>query len=160
MDTSSSASQEIEMSVNRSQTSACLAAATLLICLPLGLPAQTYDKYNKPPPRLPNPSQTSQIPAGADGGSPWTSDSMSLGTSVPPNMNRDGTESLNSSAAARAAARGRPTAKSIDCLNVNSAAASAAARSTATKTVAGPKSVGASAPAAAKATSTRPPSGC
>jgi hypothetical protein len=160
MDTSSSASKEMDMFVKRSQPATRLAAALLVVCLPFCVLAQPYDKYNKPPPRLPNPSQTSQIPAGADGGSPWTSDSMSLGTSVPPNMNKDGTESLNSSAAARAAARGRPTARSLDCLNVNSAAASAAARSNTTKVAAGPKSGGASAPAAAKATSTRTPSGC
>ena len=85
---------------------------SLLVVLPLVSVAQTPPK---PPPRLPpTPSQTSQIPSGVDTGTPATSDSLPLGTPVMSQAvgERSG---RGTSAAARAAARPKPTASSTDC---------------------------------------------
>ena len=77
----------------------------------------------KPPPRLPpNAAQTSRIPAGVDTGSSATSDSMQLGTPVPPSLGADTNEMRTRSAAARAAARPKPGASSADCVPRNGAA--------------------------------------
>jgi hypothetical protein len=75
-------------------------------------PAQTA----KPPPRLPPPpSQTSQIPGGVDTGTPAGSDSQQLGTPVMSNSTGQPSALRGGSAAARAAARPKPTASSADC---------------------------------------------
>jgi len=94
--------------------SSCLVAVTsLLIALPLGSAAQTTAK---PPPRLPPPpSQTSQIPGGVDTGTPGGSDSLQLGTPVMSNSTGHPSALRGGSAAARAAARPKPTASSADC---------------------------------------------
>jgi len=94
--------------------SSCLVAVTsLLIALPLCSAAQTAAK---PPPRLPPaPSQTSQIPGGVDTGTPGGSDSQQLGTPVMSNSTGQPSALRGGSAAARAAARPKPTASSADC---------------------------------------------
>ena len=70
----------------------------------------------KPPPRLPpTPSQTSQIPGGVDTGTPGGSDSQQLGTPVMSNSTGQPGAFKGGSAAARAAARPKPTASSADC---------------------------------------------
>jgi hypothetical protein len=92
-----------------------LIAAALVVALPLGTLAQVPPP--KPPPRLPpSPSQTSQIPGGIDGGTAATSDALQLGTPVMSNATgqRSG---RGMSAAARAAARPKPTASSVACTN-------------------------------------------
>jgi hypothetical protein len=94
--------------------SSCLVAITsLLMALPLCSAAQTTAK---PPPRLPPPpSQTSQIPGGVDTGTPAGSDSQQLGTPVMSNSTGQPSALRGGSAAARAAARPKPTASSADC---------------------------------------------
>jgi len=94
--------------------SSCLVAVTsLLMALPLASAAQTTAK---PPPRLPPPpSQTSQIPGGVDTGTPGGSDSQQLGTPVMSNSTGQPSALRGGSAAARAAARPKPTASSVDC---------------------------------------------
>jgi hypothetical protein len=88
------------------------AVASLLVALPLTCAAQTP----KPPPRLPpTASQTSQIPGGVDTGTPGGSDSVQLGTPVMSNSMSSGSALKGGSAAARAAARPKPTASSVDC---------------------------------------------
>jgi hypothetical protein len=90
-----------------------VAGASLLVALPLAGVAQTTPK---PPPRLPpNASQTSQIPGGVDSGTPGGSDSLQLGTPVMSNATGNGSALRGGSAAARAAARPKPTASSVDC---------------------------------------------
>ena len=70
----------------------------------------------KPPPRLPpKASQTSQIPGGVDTGTPGGSDSQQLGTPVMSNSTGQPPALRGGSAAARAAARPKPTASSADC---------------------------------------------
>jgi hypothetical protein len=70
----------------------------------------------KPPPRLPpTPSQSSQIPGGVDTGTPGGSDSQQLGTPVMSNSTGERSVLRGGSAAARAAARPKPTASSADC---------------------------------------------
>jgi hypothetical protein len=77
----------------------------------------------KPPPRLPpTGSQSTNIPAGVDSGTPATSDSMPLGTPVPPTGAAARGDQDKRSAAARAAAR--PASAAIS----DAAAASEAAR--------------------------------
>jgi hypothetical protein len=111
------------MPVTRSFCFRRVAAASLVALLPLGTLAQTAAK---PPPRLPpNASETSRIPSGVDTGSPATSDSLPLGTPVPPNASADRSELRTRSAAARAAARPKPTASSTDCTKRLTADASA-----------------------------------
>jgi len=89
-----------------------IAMTALLIALPLVGAAQTP----KPPPRLPpSPTQTSQIPPGLDSGSSFTSDSLPLGTPVMTMGNDNQSALKGGSAAARAAARPKPTAISTDC---------------------------------------------
>ena len=94
--------------------SSCFAVVTsLLIALPLASAAQTAAK---PPPRLPPPpSQTSQIPGGTDTGTPGGSESLQLGTPVMSNSTGERASLKGPSAAARAAARPKPTASSADC---------------------------------------------
>ena len=82
---------------------AIAAAATLFACIQVSAEAQTFAK---PPPRLnPNVSDTIRVPAGIDSGSPTTSDSLPLGTPVPPVGSVDRIDQGTRSAAARAAAR-------------------------------------------------------
>ena len=70
----------------------------------------------KAPPRLPpNASETSRIPAGVDSGTSATSDTMPLGTPIPPSLGADRNELKTRSAAARAAARPKPGASGADC---------------------------------------------
>jgi hypothetical protein len=60
----------------------------------------------KPERRLPpTGSQTSDIPAGVDTGSPATTNAMPLGTPIPPTLSADRADQNKRSAAARAAAR-------------------------------------------------------
>ena len=88
--------------------------------------AQQIDR--KPPRRLPpTGSQSTDIPAGVDSGTPATSDSMPLGTPVPPAIAADRNDQNKRSSAARAAAR--PAASAASSVIVESFAASGAARS-------------------------------
>jgi hypothetical protein len=98
--------------VNRSSLRSL--AVALAFAVPLLALAQT--PKTKAPPRLPpNASEQSRIPAGVDTGSPVTGDSLPLGTPVPPNASAGRTELTTRSAAARAAARPKPTASGADC---------------------------------------------
>ena len=92
--------------------------------------AQQPDR-KQPPRRLPpTGSQTTGIPAGVDSGTPTTSDSMPLGTPIPPAVAADRNDQNKRSAAARAAARPAPRASAAaSSVIVESFAASAAARS-------------------------------
>jgi hypothetical protein len=94
----------------------------------------------KAPPRLPaNPTASGRIPAGVDTGSPASSDTLQLGTPVPPAMGAESSEMRARGAAARAAARPKPATSAPDCVRQGAVTGSAK---------------GASAPAAAKAGST------
>jgi hypothetical protein len=89
----------------RSMTVAFVAS----VLVPWAAAQQTERK--QPPRRLPpTGSQTSNIPAGVDTGSPATSDSLPLGTPVPPTAAADRGDQSTRSAAARAAARPVPAA--------------------------------------------------
>ena len=78
-------------------------AAALFVLAHAPVDAQPVTKA---PPRLPpNAAQTSRIPAGVDTGSPATSQTVPLGTPVPPALGADRNEIKTRSAAARAAAR-------------------------------------------------------
>ena len=102
--------------MNRSLASDRARFAAVLLALVLAHGGAAAQTKPKPPPRLqPTPSQTTQIPAGIDTGSPASSDTMQLGTPVPPGMGPEGKELKAHSAAARAAARPKPGASSADC---------------------------------------------
>lgn len=102
-----------ELIVNRSVAFRRLMLATAFAALAQAAPAQTAAK---PPPRLPpTASQTSQIPGGVDTGTPGGSDSLQLGTPVMSNSTGERSVLRGGSAAARAAARPKPTASSADC---------------------------------------------
>jgi len=106
--------------VNRSVVFRRTALSTALVVLAGVAQAQTA----KPPPRLPpTPSQTSQIPGGVDTGTPGGSDSLQLGTPVMSNSTGEKSAIRGGSAAARAAARPKPTASSTDCTKPLPAAA-------------------------------------
>ncbi len=109
-------------------------AAALAAIAPFAAIAQTTAK---PPPRLPpNASETSRIPAGVDTGSPATTDSLQLGTPVPPNNAADRTELKTRSAAARAATRPKLPASGADCTKGVIAGSSSPSMATRTTTVA------------------------
>lgn len=100
--------------MNRPSLRSLACALALAFSVPLAAVAQT--PTTKAPPRLPpNASEQSRIPAGADTGSPVTSDALPLGTPVPPNASAGRKELTTRSAAARAAARPKGTASSADC---------------------------------------------
>ena len=85
--------------------------------------AQQPDR-KQPPRRLPpTGSQTTGIPAGVDSGTPATSDSMPLGTPVPPAVAADRNDQNKRSAAARAAAR--PASAAASAISETAAAAEA-----------------------------------
>ena len=86
--------------ITASTTAACLAG------LSFALAAQTPVPAKNPPRRLPpTGSQSTDIPAGVDTGSPTTSNTMPLGTPVPPALAPDRGDQNKRSAAARMAAR-------------------------------------------------------
>jgi hypothetical protein len=98
--------------VNRSVAFRRAVLSAALVALAQSAPAQT----TKPPPRLqPTPSQSSQIPGGVDTGTPGGSDSLQLGTPVMSNATGQRSTLTGGTAAARAAARPKPTASSADC---------------------------------------------
>jgi len=98
--------------VNRSVAFRRALLSAALAALVHSVAAQTA----KPPPRLPPaPSQTSQIPGGVDTGTPGGSDSQQMGTPVMSNSTGQPSALRGGSAAARAAARPKPTASSADC---------------------------------------------
>jgi len=102
-----------------------LAVAALFVCIGVG--AQTPPRP-KPPPRLPpSPSETARIPAGVDTGAPGSSDSVPLGTPVPPTLGADRGELRTRSAAARAAARPKAAASAADCTRAAGAGTHASA---------------------------------
>ena len=97
-----------------------LALAAVLLVLAHASDAQNATKppppVTKAPPRLPpNAAESGRIPAGVDTGSPATSDTLPLGTPVPPVLGADRTEIRNRSAAARAAARPKLGASEAGC---------------------------------------------
>jgi hypothetical protein len=103
------------------------ALAGLSFALLLAHAAQAQGTQTKPPPRLPpNASESSQIPAGADTGSPMTSSDLQLGTPVPPNGSTGSVDQRTRSAAARAAARPDPLTRTGAPLKVPAPAADAA----------------------------------
>jgi hypothetical protein len=90
--------------------------------------ATAQQTQKNPPRRLPpTGSQTSGIPAGVDSGTPATSDSMPLGTPVPPAAAADRNDQNKRSAAARAAAR-PASASSASSAAINDSAAATDAR--------------------------------
>jgi hypothetical protein len=131
-------------------------AAVLLVLAQAAADAQT--PVTKAPPRLPpNASQTSRIPAGTDTGTPASSDTVELGTPVPPNLGGDRSEMRTRSAAARAAARPKLPTSSADCTRLP--AGVSAAKPGPTNAAAKAGSNGAS--AASPSTATRgTPTGC
>jgi hypothetical protein len=89
-------------------------AAALLVFVSVAAEAQPVTKA---PPRLPaNPTASGRIPAGVDTGSPASSDTLQLGTPVPPAMGAESSEMRARGAAARAAARPKPATSSPDCV--------------------------------------------
>jgi hypothetical protein len=93
----------------------------------LSFATQAQTSRPKPPPRLPpNASQSSQIPEGVDTGTPMTSDSLPLGTPVPPNGTTNRGDQAARSAAARAAARPDPLTRTGAPLKVPPPTADAA----------------------------------
>jgi hypothetical protein len=89
------------------------AQAGLLVALSaLSLAVAAADPGAKKPERRlpPTGSQTAAIPGGSRYGSPATSNSMQLGTPVPPSTAADRADQNKRSAAARAAARPAPGA--------------------------------------------------
>ena len=106
--------------MNRSVAFRRVVLSAALVALAPAASAQT----TKAPPRLPpSPSQTSQIPNGVDTGTPGGSDSQQMGTPVMSNSTGQGSALKGGSAAARAAARPKPTASSADCTRPLEAAA-------------------------------------
>ena len=85
---------------------ACIAAAVHVSSF-----AQTARPAKVPPRVSPNVSATTGVPAGIDSGTSATSDSMPLGTPVPPVASADKSDQNLRSAAARAAARPTVTAR-------------------------------------------------
>jgi len=114
--------------------------------------AEAQQPVTKAPPRLPaNPTASGRIPAGVDTGSPASSDTLQLGTPVPPALGAESHEMRARGAAARAAARPKPATSAADCVRpgaVNVAGKGASA--------AGGVKGGASAPS----TAARTPTGC
>ncbi len=92
----------------------CAKAALVVALAGLSLAATAADPSAKKPERRlpPTGSQTSDIPAGVDTGSPTTSSAMQLGTPVPPALSADRRDQNKRSAAARAAARPASAASS------------------------------------------------
>jgi hypothetical protein len=94
---------------------------------------EAQQPVTKAPPRLPaNPTASGRIPAGVDTGSPASSDTLQLGTPVPPAMGAESSEMRARGAAARAAARPKPATSAADCvrpaaINASGKAASAPA---------------------------------
>jgi hypothetical protein len=87
-----------------------LVGMAFLVLAPL---AGAQNAPTKQPPRLPpNVSQTSQIPAGTDTGTPTTSNNVPLGMPNPTDATVDRLDQQTHSAAARAAARPDPLTRS------------------------------------------------
>jgi hypothetical protein len=108
-------------------------------------------------PRLPpTPSQAMQIPAGTDTGSPSTSDSMSLGTPVPPNGTTSRGDQAARSAAARAAARPDPMTRTGAPMRVPPPTADAAVIKQASRSASAPAQEKAGSSAAHKASASAP----
>ncbi len=76
-------------------------AATLSLCLGNAMAQQPAPVRKLPP----SPSVQARIPAGVDTGTPGTSDTLPLGTPVPPSVSADRGDLRLRSAGARAAAR-------------------------------------------------------
>lgn len=93
--------------MNRRIPSASVRSALLVVLAGLAFAAGAADPAAKKPERRlpPTGSQTSDIPAGVDTGSPATSNSMPLGTPVPPAAAADRGDQNKRSAAARLASR-------------------------------------------------------
>ena len=143
----------------------CRAALVAALLVLANAPADAQGPATKPPPPVtkapprlpPNASQSAQIPAGVDTGSPGTSQAVPLGTPVPPVPGADRNELKTRSAAARAAARPKLAASAADCVRrIDSAAAAEAASSSPPPAKAAPEGTGgapsgAAGPAAARA---------
>jgi hypothetical protein len=94
--------------VTRTRVPLALVGALLAAAVHVSAHAQTTKPGKVPPRPAPNVSATTGLPSGIDTGTPATSDSMPLGTPVPPVASADRSDQNVRSAAARAAAR--PTA--------------------------------------------------
>ncbi|MBV9892360.1 MAG: hypothetical protein JO090_15910 [Rhizobacter sp.] len=124
-------------------------AAALFV---LAAVAAESQPVTKAPPRLPaNPTASGRIPAGVDTGSPASSDTLQLGTPVPPALGAEGQEMRARGAAARAAARPKPATSSPDCVRPMTVSGAAKGASAAAGAKAGATGAG-----AARAT----PTGC
>ena len=138
---------------------AAFAAALLVVAQAAALAQAPAPKgpppVTKAPPRLPpNASETSRIPAGVDTGTSATSDTMPLGTPIPPALGADRSELTTRSAAARAAARPKIGASSPECGPRNGVATGG--KSAAATAKAGPMGTAASATTVLRT----PPPGC
>ncbi|HTJ04391.1 MAG TPA: hypothetical protein VL624_03535 [Caldimonas sp.] len=121
-------------------SSVARAAGAAVLFVLVSVAAEAQQPVTKAPPRLPaNPTASGRIPAGVDTGSPASSDTLQLGTPVPPALGAESSEMRARGAAARAAARPKPATSAPDCVRPGAVNASGK---------------GASAPAAAKAGST------
>jgi len=111
-----------------------IAVAMIAASLHFAVAAQAPVTEKTPPRRLPpTGSQSADIPAGVDTGSPSTSNAMPLGTPVPPAMAVDRGDQNKRSAAARLASRPIAPARAGSSVAASSAtardcAASAVAR--------------------------------
>ena len=93
----------------------CAKGAVVVALAGFSLSVAAADPSAKKPERRlpPTGSQTSDIPAGVDTGSPATSNAMQLGTPVPPALAADRGDQNKRSAAARAAARPASAASGV-----------------------------------------------
>jgi len=108
--------------VTRSTVPLVVAGACLAAALHVSAFAQAPDTRKVPPRVSPNVSATTGVPSGINTGTPATSESMPLGTPVPPVASADKSDQNLRSAAARAAARPTVTARRTgakgDCLPI------------------------------------------
>ena len=111
-----------------------IALAMIAASLHFAVAAQAPVTEKNPPRRLPpTGSQSADIPAGVDTGSPSTSNAMPLGTPVPPALAADRGDQNKRSAAARLASRPIAPARAASSV---AAASSASARDCAASAVA------------------------
>lgn len=130
-----------ETPVTRFRVPLVIAGACLAAAMHLPVEAQETKPGKVPPRPSPNVSATTGLPSGIDTGTPATSDSLPLGTPVPPVVSADRSDQNLRSAAARAAARPTVTARRAgaksDC-PANPALASGRVGTTASGVEAGP----------------------
>ena len=74
-------------------SSVARAAGAAVLFVLVSVAAEAQQPVTKAPPRLPaNPTASGRIPAGVDTGSPASSDTLQLGTPVPPALGAESSE--------------------------------------------------------------------